>query len=366
MCCSHFSSPLQAGYAYRSIAQFVKHVTQNTSYLDNFPFPELYREIAFEESVTDSDSELVKITRAKAKSKPGVPWFRKKPKHKSLKEPVVEKENADLTAQVDTGPTPVSDGDATEGVDTDAEEPDKGEGTSSLPMVRGRESRSRSFLITLQGNREVVMMRERVDVHGKIRPMEPVEEMPVLRIPPGQIGLIKEAPVRRWLLGQGAWDERFKGRSKKVLKKRKEFEAKAEEIIRHVTGQGLVVNTEGDSRPSREPTGEGGGGEQDEVRPKLEPQRRQKSSRSALTTATGIIDENLRFGPLDLDDENPPPSAIAKRRDTVSRTIVFTNFLGDLNPTFPLSLRQLRCLGNASITPHRRRTTRFRRGKPWK
>jgi len=149
--------------------------------------------------------------------------------------------------------------------------------------------------------------------------MELVEEIPALRIPPDQIGLIKEAPVRRWLLGLSVWDERFRARSKKVLKRRKEFEQKAEEIIRHVTRQGLVVNTEGDARPSREPTGEGGGGGegQDEVRPKLEPQGRHKSSRSVFTT-TGIIDENRRFGPLDLDDENPPPSAIAKRRDTVS------------------------------------------------
>ena len=180
------------------------------------------------------------------------------------------------------------------------------------------------------------MLRERVDVHGKIRPMEPVEEMPVLHIPPGQIGLIKEAPVRRWLLGLGVWDERFKSRSKKVLKKRKEFEQKAEEIIRHVTGQGLVVNTEGDSRPSREPTGEGGGREQDEVRPTLGSQGKRKSSRSVFTT-TGIIDENRRFGPLDLDDENPPPSAIAKRRDTVSRIVSPTILPVDLNPPpFPL------------------------------
>jgi len=129
--------------------------------------------------------------------------------------------------------------------------------------------------------------------------------------------LIKEAPVRRWLLGLSVWDERFKARSKKVLKKRKEFERKAEEIIQHVIGQGLVVNTEGNMRPSHEPTGEGsGGGEgENEDRPKLEPQGRHKSSRSVFTT-TGVIDENLRFGPLDLDDENPPPSAIAKRRDT--------------------------------------------------
>ena len=136
---SRFPSPLQARYAYGSVAQFVKHVTQHTSYLDNFPFPELYREVAVEESVSDSDSELVKITKAKPKSKRGVPRFRKKPKDKPSKEPIVEKGNADAPAPIATGSAPLSNGDVTEGVDTDAEEPDKGEGTSSLPMVRGEE-----------------------------------------------------------------------------------------------------------------------------------------------------------------------------------------------------------------------------------
>jgi hypothetical protein len=151
--------------------------------------------------------------------------------------------------------------------------------------------------------------------------MEPPEEMPNLRIPPSQIGLIKEAPVRRWLLGQTMWDERFRRRSKKVLEKRKKLEEKAEKIIRHATGQGLVVNTgEGDAWVFGEQAGEGGTDEQDNARPMAQPQGGRKSSRSVLTT-TGIIDENKRYGPLDLDDENPPPSAIAKRRDTVSRCI---------------------------------------------
>ena len=137
--------------------------------------------------------------------------------------------------------------------------------------------------------------------------MEPMQEMPALRIPPGEIGLIKEAPVRRWLQGQRMWDERFKNRSKKVLEKRKNLEKKAVEIVRHATGQGLVVNT--DETEARA---------LDEARPTMGPQGARKSSRSVLTTA-GTIDENRRYGPLDLYDENPPPSAIAGRRDTVSR-----------------------------------------------
>ena len=126
-------------------------MTQHTSYLDNFPFPELYREVALEESVSDSDSELVKITKAKAKSKSklGVSRFHKKPKGKSSREPVAEKWNADVPVPAATSSAPLSDGDVTEGVSTDAEEPDKGEGTSSLPMVRGRKGTSYNFLTAL-------------------------------------------------------------------------------------------------------------------------------------------------------------------------------------------------------------------------
>ena len=173
------------------------------------------------------------------------------------------------------------------------------------------------------------MLRERVDIRGRVRPMEPAEEIPALCIPPGQIGLIRESPVRRWLHGQAVWDEQFKRRSKKVFEKRKKLEEKAEQIIQHATRKGLVV---GEAQPSSGQVGGGGGGEQDEVRPMAGPQGGRKSSRS-MSTLTGIIDEDRRFGPLDLDDENPPPSAIAKRRDTVSRIIVSTISLANLNPS---------------------------------
>lgn len=188
------------------------------------------------------------------------------------------------------------------------------------------------------------MLRERIDVHGEIRPMEPIHEMPTLRIPPSQVGLIKEAPVRRWLLGQEMWDEQFKDRPKKVSKERKKCEEQAEDIIRDAARQGLVVSAEqGDARVSREQTGGEGGGEQDTVRPKVEQQGRKTSGRSVLTT-TGIIDEDRRFGPLDLDDENPPPSAIAKRRDTVSRILIFAVSQAVLNSIFsPPSLVHWHC-----------------------
>jgi len=163
--------------------------------------------------------------------------------------------------------------------------------------------------------------------------MEPAKEIPALRIPPSQIGLIREAPVRRWLHGQATWDKQFKRHPKKILKKRKKFEGEAEQIIQHATRKGLVVKTEaGEAQTSLEQVGGVGGGEQDETRSMAGPQDWHKNSPST-SAPVGIIDENRRFGPLDLDDENPPPSAIARRRDTVSRITVSTISSADPNPS---------------------------------
>jgi hypothetical protein len=50
------------------------------------------------------------------------------------------------------------------------------------------------------------MIRERVNIKGVPRLMEPREEMSVLAIKPAQIGIIKEAPTIKWLKGQEEWD----------------------------------------------------------------------------------------------------------------------------------------------------------------
>ena len=81
------------------------------------------------------------------------------------------------------------------------------------------------------------MIRERVDVSGIVRAMEPAEEIEALRMPPQEIGLIKERPVRRWLEGQEAWDKKFKHTVEQVLRKRKHYEEKAERLLRHAREQ---------------------------------------------------------------------------------------------------------------------------------
>lgn len=129
---------LQAGCAYRSIAQFVKHVTQHTTCLGNFPFPELYKEVAIKESVCDSDSEPIKPTRNKSEPKPGSARFRKKLKDKSSKEHVAEKGDEDPTASVSGGHFFSSNDDVSvvAGGKVDFGEADKEEGTSSVSQVR--------------------------------------------------------------------------------------------------------------------------------------------------------------------------------------------------------------------------------------
>lgn len=83
------------------------------------------------------------------------------------------------------------------------------------------------------------MIRERVDVLGNVRPMEPPEEIPALNLKPNEIGLIKEAPVRRWLSGQEAWDKKYKRAAERAIHKRRRYETKAAKLLEHAKEQGL-------------------------------------------------------------------------------------------------------------------------------
>ena len=74
---------------------------------------------------------------------------------------------------------------------------------------------------------------------GQVRLMEPVEEVPALRLKPSEIGLIKEAPVRRWLAGQEEWDRRYKRQAEAVIRKRKHYRAKWEKLLEHAKQEGL-------------------------------------------------------------------------------------------------------------------------------
>lgn len=137
------------------------------------------------------------------------------------------------------------------------------------------------------------MIRERVDIKGEPRPMESREELSVLRLKPSEVGIIKEAPTIRWLKGQEEWDVRYRQSAEKAIRQRRKNEAKAKILLDNARQQGLVLVSD----PGPELTSV-------------------VSSTSAHATG-GVIQEERRWGPLDLEHERPPPTAIAKRRDTV-------------------------------------------------
>lgn len=136
------------------------------------------------------------------------------------------------------------------------------------------------------------MIRERVDVHGRVRQLEPMEDIPSLQIPSDQMGLLREAPARRWLSGQEAWDRRYKTVGKRVEVGRRKNIKKYNRILERAKELGFV-HTPNACRPTHENV-------------------------DVDAEKDDVIQMDRRWGPFDLDDEDPPPSAIAARKDTVS------------------------------------------------
>lgn len=145
------------------------------------------------------------------------------------------------------------------------------------------------------------MIRERVDIEGMTRPMEPKEELEVLKIPKEEIGLIREDPCIRWLDGQTQWDKTYHTSAKKAIRKRRTFETKAHRMLENAKDEGLITAT-------------------NPLRSTARPQRATGHERSMSDAPVDhTIQDDRRWGPLDLADEQPPPSAIANRKDTVRR-----------------------------------------------
>lgn len=139
------------------------------------------------------------------------------------------------------------------------------------------------------------MVRERVDIHGLSRVMESPEKMQALNMHPREIGVLKETPIVRWSQGQSTWDKRYKRTAANVVKQRYQLRVEGKSLIDHALSQGLILP--GDN---------------------LDHEKEKTSSNSH--NVGRIPQEDRRWGPLDLDSESPPPTAIAKRQDTVSET----------------------------------------------
>ncbi|KAH9942586.1 alpha/beta-hydrolase [Amylocystis lapponica] len=275
-----FTFTESAKYAYRSIAEFVKHVTGHSAeHLDRNPFPELHLPPS---DVSDSDSEDEAECHdhdVKRSPKPSTPTGVRR-----------YKENEEKTKEE------VNTGDAEKMPEADIEADDRSSKGSGKDISR------------------VILIRERVDVFGHVRPMEPKEELEALCMPPGEIGIIKEAPVKRWLAGQEMWDKKFKYAAQDAMKRRRRYEEKAARLCgTHATKALLTWMT------------------------------LDLNSREGNPTRVRVESDRL-WGPLDLGDEKPPPSAIAGRRDTREAVALLKKNIYHTAPATHLTVPKLKTM----------------------
>jgi hypothetical protein len=64
------------------------------------------------------------------------------------------------------------------------------------------------------------MIRQRVDRHGHIYPLEHPSSLPGCCLPPSEIGVIKEGPVRKWMAAKLQWDTKYAHAKRRVQKQR--------------------------------------------------------------------------------------------------------------------------------------------------
>ncbi|KAG8712777.1 hypothetical protein FRC11_014217 [Ceratobasidium sp. 423] len=164
-----------------------------------------------------------------------------------------------------------------------------------------------------------LLRAERMDIHGAIRPLSP----DALHIPKDDVGIVKPAPVQRWLTGQTAWDSKYKRIARGVEKERAGWEKKAMEVMKKAglteaeieavwkekTTRGCAEGRDEGSRVNNpEPATPGA-----YVTLQVIPEEGSDESNSAREER---MRNGRRWGPLDLAGEMPPPSAIAGRLDT--------------------------------------------------
>ena len=70
------------------------------------------------------------------------------------------------------------------------------------------------------------MIRQRVDRHGNIFPLEPADQLPGCNVPASEIGVIKEGPVKKWMTAKREWESKYASAKRRVQKQRAKEMAK--------------------------------------------------------------------------------------------------------------------------------------------
>ncbi|GJE84268.1 alpha/beta-hydrolase [Phanerochaete sordida] len=306
-----------AKYAYRSIAEFVKHVTtHDAAHLEQNPFPEFHippAAILDSASEDERDPHQSKHKRPRRQSSKFLSFMRRSRgtapvpvdsqvtrtdinlyrENEEIAKQEVESNSAAVEMREDrvqdegerpqdeaNGHAQHASGSSSDNTQVDGEVPD-GKASGRVKDIAG-----------------VVMLRERVDIFGQVRPMEPEGEIEALHIPARLIGIIKEEPVTRWLTGQELWDKRYHKAGLHAIHQREHYEKKYAAMIEKARSQGLELVSD-----------------RDHHRPAEYRRRRASTVSIESTFSTGEVVPDKRYGPLDVDDERPASSAIVGRRD---------------------------------------------------
>ncbi|POW15673.1 hypothetical protein PSTT_01904 [Puccinia striiformis] len=175
------------------------------------------------------------------------------------------------------------------------------------------------------------MIRERVALDGKIRPLEDEAELDILKISPEELGVIKDGPLRRWAEGRKIWDRKFMRRYKKIQVQREHHIKRSNKRVKEALKKQSEPPHPRKKSQKKKPSQKLSSAPVEATEP--DTTNPTDVSQTASATATGdetiaaqpsqhdpsaptVESPGVRFGWTLPDDENPPPSSLAARKDT--------------------------------------------------
>ena len=186
------------------------------------------------------------------------------------------------------------------------------------------------------------MIRERVDSHGVLRPLEPASELGALQMPADEIGTIKEGPALRYLTGQYLWDKKYSHARKTVARHRqKNLKAHAKDVGKLVEGVKRRLGKQQQDAAVGLEAGRKSGGQGTAMEASSAPISRVTSGSTVSTVSSlrseGSPREQEGAGANGdeyedwswawaLNGDVPPPSAIVSRRDTVCAPCFYSSY----------------------------------------
>jgi hypothetical protein len=156
------------------------------------------------------------------------------------------------------------------------------------------------------------MIRERVSIHGVIRPLEPRAALGALTLPPELIGVVSELAARRYIDGRTLFDHKFRTQIKQIQRVRQKNLARArKDTLKGLPTLQTMLFQDDDAERAQH--GQSAG------KDKHRAERPEKRREDARTLRDGLFAASAGSWTwawaLD-EDERPPPSSIAARRDT--------------------------------------------------